>query len=40
MYIRGKDIFNFEKGDVLDVFCICDVCVIIKIYFLGFFFIE
>lgn len=40
MHIRGKDISNLEKGDVSDVFCTCDVCVIIKIYSLGFFFTE
>lgn len=38
MHIRGKDISNLEKGDVLDVFCTCDVCVIIKIYSLGFYY--
>lgn len=40
MHIRGKDISNLEKGDVSDVFCTCDVCVIIKIYSLVFFFTE
>lgn len=38
MHIRGKDISNLEKGDVLDVFCTCDVCVIINIYSLGFYY--